>query len=78
MQSGTARHGQAASALSEMRSKYILNPSKRPGLGRGLRRPKQVLDWLRAVCADPNRGLFASADVREPNRGLFGLNPYGF
>ena len=65
MQSGTAMHGQAASALSETRSKYILNPSKLSGLGRGLRSPKQVLDWLRAVCADPNRGLF-------------GLNPYGF
>ena len=55
MQSGTERHGQAASALSEMRSKYILNPRKLSGLGRGLRRPKQVLDWLRAVCADPNK-----------------------
>ena len=61
-----------------MRSKYILNPSKLSGLGRGLRGPKQALDWLRAVCAAQNRGLFASADVREPNRGLFGLNPYGF
>ena len=61
-------HGQAASALSEMRSKYILDPisiranhpffgvgANFPSLGRGLRGPKQALDWLRAVCADPNR-----------------------
>ena len=55
MQSGTAMHGQAASALSEMRSKYILNPisiranhpffgveANFPGLGRGLREAKQT------------------------------------
>ena len=78
MQSGTAMHGQAASALSETRSKYILNPSKRPGLGKGLREAKQRSVLLQPMCAAPNRGLFASADVREPNRGLFGLNPYGF
>ena len=35
------RHGQAASALSETRSKYVLDPSKLPSLGRGLRRPEQ-------------------------------------
>ena len=69
MQSGTERHGQAASALSEMRSKYILNPSKRPGLGRGLRSPKQVLDWLRAVCADPNRRSIGFAQCARPKTG---------
>ena len=48
-------HGQAASALSEMRSKYILDPisiranhpffgvgENFPGLGRGLREAKQT------------------------------------
>ena len=69
MQSGTAMHGQAASALSETRSKYILNPSKLSGLGRGLRRPKQVLDWLRAVCADPNRRSIGFAQCARTQTG---------
>ena len=105
-------HGQTASALSETRSKYILNPSKLSGLGRGLRRasgtpakfvgyparlagarrppsrsvrgPKQALDWLRAVCADPNKysigfaqcartqtgARLASRSVRGPKQAL--------
>ena len=125
MQSGTAMHGQAASALSEMRSKYILNPSKLSGLGRGRRRasgtpakfvgyparlagarrppsrsvrgasgtpakfvgyparlagarrppsrsvrgPKQALDWLRAVCADPNRHSIGFAQCARTQTG---------
>ena len=69
MQSGTERHGQAASALSEMRSKYILNPSKRPGLGRGLREAKHVLDWLRAVCADPNKRSIGFAQCARTRTG---------
>ena len=69
MQSGTERHGQAASALSEMRSKYILNPSKLSGLGRGLRRPKHVLDWLRAVCADQNRHSIGFAQCARTKTG---------
>ena len=69
MQSGTARHGQAASALSETRSKYILNPSKLPGLDRGRRRPEQVLDWLRAVCADPNRHSIGFAQCAQTQTG---------
>ncbi|ETK08106.1 hypothetical protein T231_14385 [Tannerella sp. oral taxon BU063 isolate Cell 6/7/9] len=69
MQSGTAMHGQAASALSEMRSKYILNPSKLSSLGRGLRKPEQVLDWLRAVCADPNRHSIGFAQCARLKTG---------
>ena len=66
MQRGTAIHRQAASVLSETRSKYILDPSKLSSLGRGLRRPKQVLDWLRAVCADPNRRSIGFAQCARP------------
>ena len=69
MQRGTAIHRQAASVLSETRSKYILDPSKLSSLGRGLRRPKQVLDWLRAVCADPNRHSIGFAQCARPQTG---------
>ena len=82
MQSGTAMHGQAASALSEVRSRYILDPisiranhpffwvgANFPGLGRGMRGPKQALDWLRAVCADPNRHSIGFAQCARPKTG---------
>ena len=69
MQSGTAIHRQAASALSETHSKYILNPSKLSGLGRGLRKPKHVLDWLRAVCADQNRHSIGFAQCARTKTG---------
>ena len=75
-------HGQAASALSEVRSRYILDPisiranhpffwvgANFPGLGRGMRGPKQALDWLRAVCADPNRHSIGFAQCARPKTG---------
>ena len=69
MQRGTAIHRQAASALSETRSKYILNPSKLSGLSRGLRKPKHVLNWLRAVCADQNRHSIGFAQCARTKTG---------
>ena len=68
MQSGTARHGQAASALSEMRSKYILDPISirvnHPFFGWGQTSPASA-----EACADPNRRSIGFAQCARTKTG---------